>query len=398
MAISAVKAAWKKGTGVPVDPDPPGPGGGLYTVVGTQIKDPSGATFYPFGANTAVKMTRYNYAFEWEPGSTDTISGFSPPGEPGLFLPHIREASEWGWNFLRINTVPWNDSAGGPTPGGNPTSIMDQLKPGIDQLLAAGFVVMVTSHYPSPGVNPQWGSVDELRNREFWTRCLFHYKDHPRLWINPFNEPHGGGGASAVNNLVVLYTNYISFLRGQGYKNPLVFDIARYAQGIDDVAIGLWDSFMTLDPNLILSWHAYGVNTGENSVLGYPAWDVTKASANGLATAAHNRGHCIIIGEFGRSYNGTTVTGSVAGQDNVVEWACVDRDAEVLDMGLVAWHAGHGVYSLIAEAVGGGWSRGPFWSYNGTSPNFPTTNQPRSVWGVQYWDQGQSLGVGIDYP
>jgi hypothetical protein len=93
MAISAVKDAWKKGTGVPVDPDPPGPGGGLYTVVGTQIKDPSGATFYPFGANTAVKMTRYNYAFEWEPGSTDTISGFSPPGEPGLFLPHIREAS-----------------------------------------------------------------------------------------------------------------------------------------------------------------------------------------------------------------------------------------------------------------------------------------------------------------
>lgn len=364
-----------------------------YQVVGTQIEDPTGATFYPFGVNTAVKHTSYNYVFEWPPWNTDTISSYSTFGH------HIGAAKDWGFNFLRVNAVPWNADGGGPTPGGDPSLVFDLMQPGIDQLITAGFVVMPASHTPVPGSNPTWGDTDDLRVREFWTQALTYYADEPNFWINPFNEPFNLEGSSGAATAITLYTNWIGFLRDLGYKQPIVFDITRQGQGIDDVARGYWDDFMALDDNMLLSWHGYGVATGSSGfTIGsdtYSAYSVTKADNASLAAHANARGIPMIIGEFGKTIDGTTATGTVAGQENVVDWALNDGGAEALDMGMVAWHAGHDAYSLMVASTGYtqyGW---PFWNYTETSANGTglDVTHARSTYGVELWNKGQALDL-----
>lgn len=353
-------------------------GAGTFQVSGTKIIDPNGNVFYPFGVNTGVKYTAYPYPYEF-PSVDDeqgTISSYE--ADPVTYPSHVEAARAWGFNTLRVNVIVWNDDPGGPTPGGDPAGTCDLIKHGVDELLDAGFVVILDCH-EGIATQPTVGSDYDNRCRTFITRALSYWGDRANFWINPFNEPYDDEDATSITNMLTLYESWITFLRSAGYANPIVFDLPRYAQAINKVADGTFDEFMRLDDNLILSWHNYGFPDGD------PDTDQTTMEA--LAAQAHARGHCIMLGEFGFRHDGASdipVEGAYDANVAATEWATIDGRAAFYDMGVTAWHAGHDDHNFT-DPDGSG-NLAPFFS----SPNDGTG---LNAYGDMMWSTGQTLDV-----
>lgn len=354
-------------------------GVGSFQVSGTKILDPNGNVFYPFGVNTGVKYTPYPYPYEF-PSVDDeqgTISSYE--SDPTTYPSHVEAARAWGFNTLRVNVIVWNDDANGPTPGGDPAGTCDLIKHGVDELLDAGFVVILDCH-EGLGTQPTVGSDYDDRCRAFITRALSYWGDRANFWVNPFNEPYDDDDSTSITNILALYEAWITFLRGEGYVNPIVFDLPRYGQAINKVADGTFDEFMRLDDNLILSWHNYGFPDGSA--------DTDQTTMEALAAQAHARGHCIMLGEFGFRHDGASdipAEGAYDANVAATEWATVDGRAAFYDMGVTAWHAGHDDHNFT-DPDGSG-NLAPFFS----SPNDGTG---LNEYGDMMWSTGQALGVG----
>lgn len=337
---------------------------GVFKVSGTKILDPNGDVFYPFGVNTGIHYTNFPYPFCFV-GVTDGPGAInSLESDPTTYPSNVNAARSWGWNFLRTNVIAYNTDLA-PTAAGT----VDLIAHGVDELLNAGFVVLMDGRTNDPGDSlTTLGSDNDLRARAFVTRCLELWGDNPLFWVNPFNEPMGGETTLEIASMIELYTDWITFLRGLDYHNPIVFDLPRYGQGINRVADGTFDDFMELDDNLILSWHHYGYPTE------FAATDKTDMET--LASTVHAKNYCVIMGELGYQWDGNSPNNYTANL-LATEWAVEDGRAQALDIGLVAWHAGHDEFNFTSD-------RNPFFmsGNDGTGLN---------SYGDLMWDKGQEL-------
>lgn len=354
------------------------PATGVFHVVDGAIRDPHDRPFFPFGANTGLHYTTFPYPFRFtDVPQTGAINSLE--GDESNWPSQVAAAQAWGWNFLRTNVIAFNDDPSFLPPSPTATDHANLIAHGVDELLAAGFVVLMDGRTNQPGDNQSTlNSDNDLNAREFVSRCLEMWGDNPLFWVNPFNEPFSDDDSTTVATMVTLYTSWISWLRGEGYEGPIVFDLPRYAQGINRAADGSFDSLMALDDNLILGWHHYGFPTAFA--------DETGETGESMAAATKARGHCVLLGELGFQWDGNSpipVEGAYEANRAAAEWALVEGRAEHYDMGIAIWHAGHDEFNVTSD-------RQPFFNSanDGTGLN---------SYGDMIWDLGQALDSPAPY-
>lgn len=349
---------------------------GNFKVSGTQILDPDGNVFYPFGMNTGLHYTNFPYPFMFTSVEDEMGAVNSYELDPVTYPSNVEAARAWGWNIFRTNVVAFNTDLA-PTGAGT----VDLIAHAVNELLAAGFVVLMDGRTNQPGDDTSTlGSANDLNARSFFGRCLELWGGNPLFWINPFNEPFSDEDSISIASMITLYSDWITFLRGAGYANPIVFDLPRYGQALNKLADGTFDAFAELDENLIFGWHNYGFPDGMADTDG----TVTET----LAAQVAARGHCVLIGETGYRYDGISdivAAGAYEANVQAVEWATIDGRAQFFNMGVTAWHAGHDHHSLVPPDGSG--NLAPFY----TSPNDGTG---LTAYGDLIWDQGQALFAG----
>jgi mannan endo-1,4-beta-mannosidase len=315
---------------------------GQFYVVGDEIIDPRGNTFYPIGANVAIKFTPYGYVFE---------------GGNGGIGDHIDDAITWNWNTVRATLI-CDNTSGVPT--------FDELVNGIDatinRLSEAGIVVILECHDLTAS-DPTVGSGDELRIRRFWDEMVTRYGDNPYVWFNIFNEPY------ASENLVdwaVLHEFYVDRIRATGAENIVVADLPHWGQGIDLLGTSSFADELSQRCNTVLGWHAYGAIDQRQGSFADHERAIQAAKAKDMA---------LIVGEFG--------VATPANWGNAGPWTWNISGFEAMaelgpryGIGLLWWHAtgDTAYYSLYALKN----DRSGFWTA-GNSGNL-------TPFGQRFWD------------
>ena len=321
-----------------------------FTVSGRDIIDPDGQVFYPVGANAGLKIESWRYVFEHH-DNLGTITSYEH--DPITFPNHIAEAFDWNWNIIRVNTIIYNEDPASPNYQ-DPALLADLLEHGINELLDAGLVVMVTSHdfTGTPGNQVILGGVRDQALKEFLSAAIAKWKDNPYFWINPYNEPYDDEDPTSIANWITLHTEMVEFLRDEGYTGPIVCDLPRWAQGIKSLGEGSLDSFAAIDPNIIFSWHNYGVADGTS----LPSNTIYRHEY--LAQQAYSKGYCMMVGEFGVA--NPPESGDGPTEYNAVGATWVLNRARDLKIGAIWWHAYHDEYQLLSNGR-------PYWeSTDGT--------------------------------
>lgn len=320
----------------PLPDPPPASPPGEFVVSGPDIfKD--GQLFRPFGANVAVSFTDFPYVFEGGDGGVNSYQ------RNGQTIGHKAAAmSNWGWNALRINVVPFGD---------NNTPNMDQTVAGVGagilELASLGFVCIVELHHLT-GSDPVWRDNKSEIAVDFFNKLLGVVGHLPNVWLNPINEPFQ---RSDVSGWIAYHNELYDTMRTQGWDQPIIVDLPRWGQGIDSLANGSLDSFAVGKENLIFGHHAYGAATNSGG---------SASEHMDLWQEVADRGHCVYIGELG-------VANPVErGNAGPPEWNVTGfyAAADAIESGLVsggAWWNGTGddsnsrLYSLASD------NTVPFW-------------------------------------
>lgn len=347
----------------------PGPiPAGAYGISGNRLVDSQGNPFEIRGANTSVRVTTgWNYVFEsnnvnglpeYYSDADLSAAGYNTTAFGGLngmtwddttTTERIDAALAMGWNCVRVNHAMWSSDNTSITPELSKT----RLETGIRRLTAAGIVVILEAH-DLTGLNPVWGDADESSIRTFWTDFCTRYADDPMVWANPYNEPHTS--SSSMQPWIDFHTNLVQQMVTDGYADkPLILDLPRWAQGIDNLAEGSLDSALdtmkVAYPHILLGWHAYGHADRSK------AWgDNTRQDHIDQAKAAVARGHAIHIGEFAGSHHYDDPNINYTASHVAANFVIDDMRTQVPEVnGAFWWHSHHGAeFALTLD-------RYPFW-------------------------------------
>jgi regulation of enolase protein 1 (concanavalin A-like superfamily) len=320
-----------------------------FSVVGTTIRDPSGAVYIPVGANVNGKDWVWN-------------------DETTRHLSTIRDG--WRFNFLRVNCMLNPVNTQWPT-----FTVNNDLKKIIDTYTAHGIVVSLEIH-DWTGKYPD--DTQLLALTKWWRDIAVAYRDNPYVWFNIMNEP-GGSGAVSSRYLTVHQAAIRAIRQDAGANNVIVVDGASWGQDT-----GAWsDNPVPAQNSGILTYgsqlKAFDGRTWNNIVFSvhcYDQWAYADSKFEDYIDRVHAAGHALFVGEFGGYANNTTNHLYLSAQ-------VVNRVALNRGVGIVWWHyqPGDG-FALTME--GGG------------SAINSLTNPTNLSWGGRIlWDATHTYGFGL---
>lgn len=350
-------------TPTPTATTPP-PATGTFTVSGTRIIDPGGATFIPVGGNV---------------NGPEFVWGGPTIGESAA------AANTWHWNTIRLNVCwagadnypDWNTVwpghpavpafAGCENGGGWHWPNNNDLDALVAEYTARHIVVMIDLQHFDPGTYPNATAMPFVRH--WWSYIAARYASNPYVWFNPLNEP--GGDPSTLAQWNQVTGDLAATIRATGATNIIVADGSNVGQEAYDWTCGADipyanSGILTYGPalqaahgNMVFSLHAYNEWGGANrdQWSGCSPDPVTFQSQ--LDTRMRNYlDHVkaanvpLLVGELGSHPPPVPLTDWDAGQDAAVE--TVFRIAPGYGVGTLWWHGDDGSsYFLLTQGGSG---------------------------------------------
>jgi Cellulase (glycosyl hydrolase family 5) len=167
----------------------------------------------------------------------------------------------------------------------------------IDQFVQAAaqrrLVIELTDSYTD-----DFNWVDTL-NRQLATK----YRNNPNVWIEPYNEPHGGDQSWA--DWRKEETRWVQTIRNAGFANPVVINTPDWSNDISQIP-----QYHLADDNIIYAWHRYA---------GGHTFDQSKED-QAWASATLSSKFAIIGDEVG-AYNGDPATVNLQWNRDVLDYA-----------------------------------------------------------------------------
>lgn len=278
----------------PVVTPPPTTTGKYYTKNG-KLGGPDGKVFVPIGVNGGVSPR--GAQGWWNEQGTGLMNGNMPNSTKSK----AQAYAEYGFNFARLTCS--YDSNSGYTR----EQFMQGLYDVVDAYTAQGIVCMPAWHGYNQGFDPTLGWIQGQTEYLNWLDTVVtKYKDNPRVWINPLNEPYGNNPAAGWKEAGDWLYNRV---RAIAPDMMFCWDLPGWAQTIN-YAVTNGPAFIAGKKNAFVAFHNYA--------MGAPT---------GLVQQAQSLGVPVAIMEYGETLAG--------GSHNEMVW--VSDNAYNLQMGAVAW-------------------------------------------------------------
>ena len=263
-----------------------------FTVDGTNILDPDGNIFLVKGVN---------------------VNG------PGWVFPRdtLQDvaliADAWQFNTVRLcAAVGWHWAQGN-------NADLDGI---IKAFTERNIVVMLELHdwtgiWPEErGYDIEGGvkwipSIAELK--AYWVDIAERFGHNPYVWFNIMNEPGSDNSRASAESWLSIHGEVIEAIRNTGAENIIVLDEHGWGQGsgyyggagsYDSAIIRMGTQLDAKYGNLVYSLHVYY------------AWRDGKSRFDAYFKDAHERGLCVIIGEFGVGKDDAGLHNAIKGMYN----------------------------------------------------------------------------------
>lgn len=286
------------GTGTPLP--------GVFSVSGTSIIDPAGATYLPVGCGVLGPNTW------WDRATT------------GLW----QYCQYWGFNTVRMSVNSYDSGI----------HTNNDLAGLVAEFTSRGIVVIIENHGYT-GSYPSGGTLTDLQN--WWVTVANQFKANPYVWFNTANELGYEYGSSVSSSWNTVHRAIIGSIRGTGATNIIVVDGCSWGQ--DRAAGG--DSGNTVTGNSGVLTYGPGIVADYSNILFsihiYDQWNANSVGSAQSIIAdyidrVHAAGLALIVGEAG--YEGYVASFSTF--HNAFD--AVMTVAPARGVGVIAWH-GQGV-------------------------------------------------------
>lgn len=318
-----------------------------FTVSGSTIRDPQGATFIPLGAN--VGGEKYSWGRQ-----TASAAEFHA----------IKNV--WKLNAIRTNhyAIRTTNKSGSPLYSGS--SLADV----VSMYTPHKIVVMEELHDFTGSLFETMSSSDEQKLKDYWRAKAVEYKNNPYVWFNLINEPGGSTNSAAFyDKWVSLHRQLISIIRGEGANNIIVVDGMWFGQD----AGNSFDSDNILDSESAILSRGLDILSGNSNIVfsvhTYAQWGGgTESRLANYIDRVKTKGMAILIGESGAATSSTDKWKNGARYGFAV--------AKQKGIGIFAWHWQPGDDFNLTSG-GDGW---------GKSVNSETNPTNLTVYGQALWD------------
>ncbi len=295
-----------------------------FSIIGTQIRDSSGAEFVPIGAN----ISGWNF-HDWVHNAVTDA-----------------DVIEQAWNFnivratINLKAATWNGTLtnGGKTWRNNTAECTAALDAIVNQFTAKKIVVMLEVHdwtctYPT--------TADDIQLlNDFWSWAANRYKSNSYVWFNIMNEPQwDAGNGNASYSWVTTHRPIIQLIRDQiGADNIIIVDGVNCGQETqtwnNNPIPAAQSAVITYGNDLKNFNNKTYANIGFNFHM-YAGWGLNNTQSDtkltDYITRVQNLGHCIFIGEVGAT--------GLQDRDNVENVGSAYRAALLgKRVGMLAWH------------------------------------------------------------
>lgn len=180
---------------------------------------------------------------------------------------------------------------------GKESQSMSNYLANVDQFVQAatqrGLVIELTDSYTE-----DLNLVDTF-NRQLATK----YRHNPYVWIEPYNEPHGGD--QSWTDWRKEETRWVQTIRSAGFANPIVINTPGWSNDISQIP-----QYHLPDNNIVYGWHRYADGQTFNQSKEDQAWASTKLSSR-----------FAIIGDELGAYNGDPSTVNLQWNRDILDYA-----------------------------------------------------------------------------
>jgi hypothetical protein len=170
---------------------------------------------------------------------------------------------------------------------------IDKVDQFVQSATQRGLVIELTNSYTD-----DLSLVDTL-NQQLATQ----YKNTPNVWIEPYNEPHGGDQSWA--DWQKEETRWVETIRKAGFANPIVVNTPQWSNDISQIP-----QYHLSDDNVIYAWHRYANGEAFNRSKENAAW----------ADASLSSRFAIVGDELG-AYNGDPGTVNLQWNRDILDYA-----------------------------------------------------------------------------